>query len=108
MLSMAATFYHNKMYFMALKEAKTKGSIVSTGKQRSYFSKGSVAIVASDDEGKIGHGVILEGRTIFAKFKPIEGIVGLTLQQAKDSFEAKGSVVQAIDFIIEKQDLVER
>ena len=99
MLSLIATFYHNRMYFVALRLAKTKGVIVSTGKKRSYFSKGSVAIIACDDENIIRHGEILEGRTIFAKFKSIQGIEGLTLQQAKSTFNEKESIMQAIGFI---------
>jgi len=103
LLSLVVTFYHNKMYFVALKLAKTKGSIVSTGKKKGYFSKGSIVIIACDDERLIRHGEILEGRTILAKFKPIEGIEGLTLQQVKSRFNDRESIMQAIGFIEDQE-----
>jgi len=101
-LSLMAMFYQHQTYFKALKVAKTKGQLVSTGKKKRYFSKGSIAIIVSDEQGFIRHGELLEGMTIFSKFKAIEGIEGLSLSQAEGQFHKKDSIVQAIGFIKEK------
>jgi len=101
-LSSLATLYHHQEYLKALNVAKLKGTLVSTGKKKSYLAKGSIAIIACDDFGNINHGEILEGRTIFAKFKPINGIQGMTTTQAKLKFKDKFPIIQAIGFLEEK------
>ncbi|MCC0631452.1 MULTISPECIES: transcriptional regulator GutM [unclassified Clostridioides] len=92
----------NKLYFKALNKAKKMGDIVSTGKKKSYFSKGSIAIISSDSEGFIKCGEILKGRTVMAKFKEIEDIKGLDIYSAEQKFKDEESIVQAIKFIKEK------
>lgn len=101
-LSSLTTFYHHQEYLKALKVAKGKGILVSTGKKKSYLAKGSIAIIACDYNGDINHAQILEGRTIFAKFKPINGIEGMTIKQAKVKFKDNFPMIQAIEFIEEK------
>ena len=85
----------NKLYFK-------KGDIVSTGKKKSYFSKGSIAVISSDSDGFIKFGEILKGRTVMAKFKEIEEIEGLDIYSAEQKFKDEESIVQAIKFIKEK------
>ncbi|MDN9295972.1 hypothetical protein KLK17_14060 [Clostridioides difficile] len=92
----------NKLYFKTLNRAKKKGDIVSTGKKKSYFSKGSIAIISSDSDGFIKFGEILKGRTVLAKFKEIEEIEGLDIYSAEQKFKDEESIVQAIKFIKEK------
>lgn len=68
----------NKLYFKTLNRAK-KGWYSVYRQKKSYFSKGSIAIISSDSDGFIKFGEILKGRTVMAKFKEIEEIEGLDI-----------------------------
>ena len=91
--------YQNNNYIKALNRAKQKGKLVSTGVKKSNFKKGSIAIIVSDSKGIIRYGEIVKGRTIFANFKEIPNVEGLTLEKLKEKFLQEESILQAINFI---------
>lgn len=101
-LSSLTLMYQNKNYIKALQRAKQKGKLVSTGVKKSSFGKGSIAIIASDLDGIISYGEMVKGRTIFANFKQIESIQGLSLSKLKEKFMQEDSILQAASFIEEK------
>lgn len=52
---------------------------VAIGRSRGRFSAGVVVLFVIDEQAKILKGEIMEGRTVFASFKPFEKFNGITL-----------------------------
>ena len=98
-VSSLLNMYQNKNYFKALGRAKKEALLVSTGVKKSTVKKGSIAIVGSNKEGIITYGELLKGRTVFADFKAIDGIKGLTFEEAKNKFSNEVSILQSISFL---------
>lgn len=101
-VSSILSMYQNKNYFKALTRVKKEAALVSTGVKKSYFRKGSIAIIGSNDDGIITYGEFLKGRTVFADFKVLEKIKGLTLNEAKEVFNTEESILQSINFLEDK------
>lgn len=98
-VSTMLSMYQNKNYFKALTRVKKESALVSTGVKKNYFRKGSIAIIGSNDDGIITYGELLKGRTVFADFKVMEEIKGLTLKEAKEIFNTEESILQSINFL---------
>ena len=57
---------------------------VAIGRARGHFMAGALVLFVIDDECRIQRGEIMEGRTVFAGFKPFEKFNGLTLFELSD------------------------
>lgn len=57
---------------------------VAIGRARGYFTAGVLVLFVIDDECRILRGEIMEGRTVFAGFKPFDKFNGLTLFELSD------------------------
>lgn len=101
-VSTMLSMYQNRNYFKALARVKKEATLVSTGVKKNYFSKGSIAIIGLNDDGIITYGEFLKGRTVFADFKVLEEIKGLTLNEAKEIFNTEESILQSISFLEDK------
>ena len=58
------------------------------GSMRGRFGPGHLVIIVCDGAGKIVDGEIMEGMTIFSRFKKLTGIVGKTIYELKDEYLA--------------------
>ena len=70
---------------------------VAIGRARGYFTAGVLVLFVIDDECRILRGEIMEGRTVFAGFKPFDKFNGLTLFELSDELckSMKLSIQQA-------------
>lgn len=100
--------YILNLYFTFLQMEKYKKTIVrlkkdyrecyiTTGKSRKLFKGGSVSILVIGKDEFIEYGEQMKGRTVFANFKPIEGVVGMTVNDVEKN-ENEDSIIQAISF----------
>ena len=67
-----------KKFNRHLLEMRREGR-VAIGRARGRFAAGVLVLFVIDDECRILRGEIMEGRTVFAGFKPFENFNGLTL-----------------------------
>lgn len=58
------------------------------GSMRGRFGPGHLVIIVCDKDGRILDGEIMEGMTIFSKFKKIQGIAGRTIYDLKQEYLA--------------------
>ena len=107
--------YILNLYFTFLQMEKYKKTIVklkkdyrecyiTTGKSRKLFKGGSVSILVISKDESIKYGEQMKGRTVFADFKPIEGVVGMTVDDVEKN-ENEDSIIQAISFYKEYMSL---
>lgn len=71
-------FRQFKKFNNHIKELRQEGR-VAIGRARGHFSAGVLVLFVIDDQCKIIRGEIMEGRTVFAGFKPFDNFNGLTL-----------------------------
>lgn len=56
------------------------------GSFRRRFGSGNIVIIACNSKGKITGGRIMQGMTIFTRFRELEGIVGKSIYQLKSEY----------------------
>ena len=76
-------FRQFKKFNNHIKELRREGR-VAIGRARGHFAAGVLILFVIDDDCKILRGEIMEGRTVFAGFKPFENFNGLTLFELSD------------------------
>ncbi|MBQ6758567.1 MAG: transcriptional regulator GutM [Selenomonadaceae bacterium] len=76
-------FWQFKKFNRHLMDLRKLGR-VAIGRARGYFSAGVLILFVIDDECRILKGEIMEGRTVFAGFKPFDKFNGLTLFELSD------------------------
>ena len=76
-------FRQFKKFNNHIKELRWEGR-VAIGRARGYFSAGVLVLFVIDPYCKIIRGEIMEGRTVFAGFKPFDHFNGLTLFELSD------------------------
>ncbi|MFD2705012.1 transcriptional regulator GutM [Salibacterium lacus] len=62
---------------------KHKGYL-GTGYFKKRFGNGAVMLVVCDDETKIKEAKVMKGLTVFARFRTIKKLIGLTLEESRD------------------------
>lgn len=72
-----------KKFNRHLLEMRREGR-VAIGRARGRFAAGVLVLFVIDDDCRILRGEIMEGRTVFAGFKPFEHFNGLTLFELSD------------------------
>lgn len=72
-----------KKFNKHLLEMRQEGR-VAIGRARGRFAAGVLVLFVIDDDCRILRGEIMEGRTVFAGFKPFEKFNGLTLFELSD------------------------
>ena len=72
-----------KKFNAHLKALRREGR-VAIGRARGYFTAGVLVLFVIDSDCKIIRGEIMEGRTVFAGFKPFNHFNGLTLFELSD------------------------
>lgn len=76
-------FRQFKKFNNHIKELRQEGR-VAIGRARGHFAAGVLVLFVIDDQCKIIRGEIMEGRTVFAGFKPFDNFNGLTLFELSD------------------------
>ena len=77
-------FRQFKKFNNHIKELRREGR-VAIGRARGYFSAGVLVLFVIDEQCKILRGEIMEGRTVFAGFKPFDNFNGLTLFELSEN-----------------------
>ena len=80
------TYVQVQQYKKAVRRLHKKGNI-GIGSKRSRI-RNNIVIIACDNQGKIVDGELMEGLTIFTKFKQIPEIVGKDILTLKEEYEA--------------------
>ena len=90
-------FWQFKKFNAHLKALRREGR-VAIGRARGHFTAGVLILFVIDSDCKIIRGEIMEGRTVFAGFKPFNHFNGLTLFELSDDLckSMKISMQQAI------------
>lgn len=76
-------FWQFKKFSNHLKQLRGEGR-VAIGRARGHFSAGVIVLLVIDNYCRIIKGEIMEGRTVFAGFKPFNHLNGLTLFELSD------------------------
>ena len=77
-------FRQFKKFNNHIKELRREGR-VAIGRARGYFASGVLVLFIIDDDCRIIRGEIMEGRTVFASFKPFDSFNGLTLFELSEN-----------------------
>lgn len=83
-LQTALGFWQFKKFSNHIKELRSGGRRVAIGRARGRFSAGVIILLVIDNYCRIIKGEIMEGRTVFADFKPFDALNGLTLFELSD------------------------
>ena len=98
-------FWQFKKFSNHLKQLRGEGR-VAIGRARGGFSTGVIVLLVIDNYCRIIKGEIMEGRTIFAGFKPFNHLNGLTLFELSDDLckSLKLNFQQSVAVISAKKD----
>ena len=97
------SYYLHKKYVASQKRVRQYGGGSTARTKGSFRKKGKIVLLAFDeDDETIKYGEKFEGITVFSKFEEIEGIKGLTLDEVESKFADEEAVIQAIQFIRER------
>ena len=96
----ATSYYLHKKYVASQKRVRQYGG-VSTARVKGSLSK-IVLLAFNEEDDTITYGEKFEGITVFSKFEKIEGIEGLTLDEVESKFEDEPVIIQAIQYIRER------
>ena len=79
------TYVQVQQYKKAVRRLHKKGNI-GIGSKRSRI-RNNIVIIACDNQGKIVDGELMEGLTVFTKFKQIPDIIGKDIFLLKEEYE---------------------
>ena len=96
----ATSYYLHKKYVASQKRVRQYGGVSTARVKGSLRKKGNIVLLAFNDT--ITYGEKFEGITVFSKFEKIEGIEGLTLDEVESKFEDEPVIIQAIQYIRER------
>ena len=85
-MQIVGTWLQVKAYRKAVKRLHKKGNL-GIGALRRRFGPSNIVIIACDREGIVTGGELMSGMTIFTRFHEIEGIVGKSLTELKESYQ---------------------
>ena len=99
---------HDQSVFSELRRSRSDG-VLGAGAAPSRFGKGVIALMVVDSAGTVQAVRAMQGRSVFAQFKPLEDLEGLSLADLKARIEAPGfdsAVGLAISKAIEQVEKV--
>ena len=104
-LQTALGFWQFKKFSNHLRQLRGEGR-VAIGRARGGFSTGVIVLLVIDKYCRIIKGEIMEGRTIFADFKPFDHLNGLTLFELSDDLckSLKLNFQQSVAVVSAKKD----
>lgn len=99
------SYYLHKKYVASQKRVRKYGGVSTARVKGSFRKKGKIVLLAFDEENEtITYGEKFEGITVFSKFEKIEGIDGLTLDEIESKFADEPVMIQAIQYIRERNE----
>ncbi|MFQ7120675.1 MAG: transcriptional regulator GutM [Intestinibacter sp.] len=99
----ATSYYLHKKYVASQKRVRQYGGVSTARVKGSLRKKGKIVLLAfNEEDDTITYGEKFEGITVFSKFEKIEGIEGLTLDEVESKFEDEPVIIQAIQYIRER------
>ena len=99
----ATSYYLHKKYVASQKRVRQYGGVSTARVKGSLSKKGKIVLLAfNEKDDTITYGEKFEGITVFSKFEKIEGIEGLTLDEVESKFEDEAVIIQAIQYIRER------
>ena len=102
------SYYLHKKYVAAQKRVRQYGGVSTARTKGGFTKKGKIVLLALDEEDEIiKYGEKFEGITVFSKFQEIEDIKGLTLDEVESKFADEEVILQAIQYIRERDKDVE-
>ena len=102
------SYYLHKKYVAAQKRVRQYGGVSTARTKGGFTKKGKIVLLAFDEEDEIiKYGEKFEGITVFSKFQEIEDIKGLTLDEVESKFADEEVILQAIQYIRERDKDVE-
>lgn len=106
-IQVVGTHLQVKEYKRAVREMHRLGN-VGIGSRRRRLGPSNIVIIACGSDGEIVDGRMMQGMTIFSRFRPMEGIAGRTIYELHAAYTAlpekrrahyKGHI-QALDALI--------
>ena len=102
------SYYLHKKYVAAQKRVRQYGGVSTARTKGGFTKKGKIVLLAFDEEDEIiKYGEKFEGITVFSKFQEIEDIKGLTLDEVESKFADEEVILQAIQYLRERDKDVE-
>ena len=102
------SYYLHKKYVAAQKRVRKYGGVSTSREKGSFRKKGKIVLLAFDEEKEIiTYGEKFQGITVFSNFEEIEGVKGLTLDEVESKFADDTAIIQAIQYIRERDKDVE-
>ena len=82
------TYKQAKNFSVSFNDVHKYGN-VSVGKDKQYFVYGVIVILACDNNGLVTKGQMMNGFSVFARFKPFDDLVGKSIYEIKSEEELK-------------------
>ncbi|MGY4689581.1 transcriptional regulator GutM [Salibacterium sp. K-3] len=83
-LQFVLTHLQVKHYQGKIKEMSRKhDGYLGTGYFKKRFGNGAVMLVVCDDDTKIKEAKVMKGLTVFARFRTVKNVIGLTLEETR-------------------------
>ena len=60
-----------------------KDGFIGSGSARARYGRGAITILVVSPAGQVRQALVMQGRTVWAKFKPWPALVGLDLEQCR-------------------------
>ena len=82
---------------------------VGSGSARARFGRGAITILVVSPEGTVRQALVMQGRTVWAKFKPFPMLIGLDIDQCRDGriFKSRDQrLAQAFRQCVEQVDRI--
>ena len=99
----ATSYYLHKKYVASQKRVRQYGGVSTARVKGRLRKKGKIVLLAfNEEDDTITYGEKFEGITVFSKFEKIEEIEGLTLDEVESKFEDEPVIIQAIQYIRER------
>ena len=84
-LQIAGTMRQMRHYRRVLGTLETRWAdgYIGSGSARARFGRGAIMILVVSPAGTVRHALLMQGRTVWAKFKPMPGLVGLDVARCQ-------------------------
>ncbi len=70
--------------------ARWRDGYVGTGAAYASLGRGVIAILVTDCDQRVREALVMQGRTVFAKFRRLPELDGCSLEQVRDGMPFKG------------------
>ena len=84
-LQIVGTYFQMRHYREVLGRVTREGNegFVGVGNAKATFGKGAILIIVADGNDVVRQALRMRGMTIFARFKDVHGLVGMSLEELR-------------------------